>query len=258
MLVSRVGAGVIGQKHPLAQRAVRGKGHHRLHLRWVGGDRNATVYAWPMPREIVFRQPVQLNFRGLYRLCALLNVAVEFERKPCRPFMQRLQLVACGLVLVDAGQSITEQRSLDVMLCGRAGRIRRVTFFQIDCRKSLIDRAIQTQSARGLRHPLCFHLRLIAHGLVGGHRIQYAGLRAGQAELLNGRVVEPKRVFRRALAFDGQQCGQRRLVRRQARAHPCGKRLGGIGSARLPDVEVFRGVNDCRFFRSHDRQTPNF
>ena len=214
------------------------------------------VSVGPVPREVVFRQPVQLSLRGLYRLCALLNVAVEFEREMSSPLMQRLQMVASGLVLVYTGQPITEQCAFDIMLYGCASPGKCASPTKIDGRKSLVDRAIQAQSARGLRHSLRFHLCLVAHHLIGGHGVQYARLRASQAELLNSRVVETQRVFRRAFAFDGQQCGQRLLVRRQARAHPGGKRLCGIGSARLPGVQVFCWGSGVNVLNRHGGQTP--
>jgi hypothetical protein len=150
-----------------------------------------------MPRKVVGGQAVQLSGRGLDGLRALLNVAAEFERELRSLIVQALQAVARGLVLVHAGQPVAEQRALDVVLCGRADW--RISLAQIDSRKSLVDGPIQAQSAGGLRHPLRFQLRLVAHRLFGGHGVQYACLRAGQAELLDGLIVEAQRVFRRAL-----------------------------------------------------------
>ena len=71
---------------------------------------------------------------------------------------------------------------------------RRTGAFKIDGRESLVDLAVQAQGAAGHGHALGFHLRLVAHGLVGGNGVEHAGLRAGQGELLDGRVVEAQRV----------------------------------------------------------------
>ena len=69
-----------------------------------------------MAGEVVRRQAVEFGFGGLDGLAALLNVAAELERKAGGLLMQRLQVVARGLVLVDAGQPIAEQRALDIVL----------------------------------------------------------------------------------------------------------------------------------------------
>ena len=141
----------------------------------------------------------------------------QATRDHLRSFIvQALQVVARGLVLVHAGQPVAEQRPLDIVLCRRAdGSIGPA---QINRRKSLIDSSIQAQGAGGLRHPLRFQLRLVAHRLVGSYGVQNARLRASQAELLDGLVVEAQRVLQRALAFDRQQHSQRRIMRLQARA----------------------------------------
>jgi hypothetical protein len=131
-----------------------------------------------VPREVVGGQAVEFSLGGLDGLGALLNVAAEFEREAGRLLVQRLQMVAGGLVLVHAGQPVAEQRALDVVLCRRAdGRIGPA---QIDGRKSLVDGTVQAQCAGRLRHPLRFYLCLVAHRLVRGHGVQDAGLRAGQ------------------------------------------------------------------------------
>ena len=107
-------------------------------------------------------------------------------------------MVARGLVLVHAGQPVAQQRALDIMLRRRARPV------QINSRKSLVNRAVQAQRARGHGYPLGLHLRLVADSLFGGHGVQHAGLRPGQTQLFDGRVIKPQRVFRRALTLHRQ------------------------------------------------------
>jgi len=89
-------------------------------------------------------------------------------------------------VLVHAGQSVAEERSLDKMLR------RRACAFQADGCKRVVDLAVEAQSAAGHGDALRFFLRLVANRLVGGHGVEHATLRAGQAELLDGQVKEPQ------------------------------------------------------------------
>ena len=182
---------------------------------------------WPsasgwMAAEIVGRQAVEFRLGRQDRLAALLNVAAEFERKAGGFFMQRLQVIARGLILVDAGQTIAEQRALDVVAwC--AG----LQPSDVDGCERLVNSAIQAQRAAGHGYALRVQLRLVAHRLVGRHGIEHASLRARQAKLLDSRVVKPQRVLRRARPLDGKQSGERGLVCGQARTHPGGKRFGG-------------------------------
>ena len=123
LLVGRVGAGVVGQKHALAQRGVGGKGHHRLHVGRVGGEGDAAFGVGGMAGEVVGGQAVELVGGGLDGLAALLDVAAELEREAGGFFVQGLEVVARGLVLVDAGQPVAEQGALDEMLRGGAGAV---------------------------------------------------------------------------------------------------------------------------------------
>jgi hypothetical protein len=102
--------------------------------------------------------------------------------------MQRLQVVARGLVLVHAGQPIAEQRALDKVPGRGAGA------FQIDGGQGVVDLAVEAEGAAGHGDALRFGLRLVADSLVGGHGVEHASLRAGQVQLLNGFVVEAQRV----------------------------------------------------------------
>ena len=63
-----------------------------------------------------------------------------------------------------------------------------------------------------------------------------SGLCAGQAQMLDGLVVKAERIFGRARALDGEQCGQGGFVSGEASADPGGERLGGGGSACFPGV----------------------
>ena len=128
--------------------------------------------------------------------------------------------------------------------------------FEVDGRESLVDLGVQAQRAAGHGHPLGFKLGLVANCLVGGHGVQHAGLRSGQAELLDGLIVEPQGVLRRARALDSQQSRQRGLVRGQPGADPCGERVRGRCAAGLPGVKVFRCGVDGRAFSRHGEQIP--
>ena len=59
LLVGRVGAGIVGQEHALAQRGAGGEGHHRLHVGRVGGEGDAAIGVGRMAGEIVGGQAVQ-------------------------------------------------------------------------------------------------------------------------------------------------------------------------------------------------------
>ncbi len=195
-----------------------------------------------MAGNVVGGQPLQLGHGGFDGLRALLNVAAEFERELRGLVVKRLQKLTSFLVLVHASQPVGEQRALDIVFCGRAGLANRARLVgarpvEIDGPQSLVDGPVQAQSAGGHRHSLRFLLGLVANGFIGGHGVQHRGLRASQAELLDGRIVEPQRVFRRTRDLNGQQRRQCRLVRLQTGSHPGGKRLGGSGSARLPGVK---------------------
>ena len=152
----------------------------------------------PMSGEVVRREPVQFGLRGLNGLGALLNIAAEFERKPGGLFVQRLQAAAGGFVLVHTGQTVAEQRALDVVPGSRAGAI------QIDSRKCVVNLAVQAEGAAGNGHPLRLPLCLVAHGAAGGHRVQHSGLRSSQIQLLDCYVIEQQRVIRRAQPLDRQ------------------------------------------------------
>ena len=67
---------------------------------------------------------------------------------------------------------------------------------EIDGRKRIVDRAVQAEGAAGHGDALGFHLRLVADRLVGSDGVEDAGLRACQAQLLDGRIVEAQRVLR--------------------------------------------------------------
>jgi hypothetical protein len=145
--------------------------------------------------------------------------------------VEGLKVVARGLVLVDAGQAIAEQGALNVVEGGGA------CAGPVDGGKCLINLAVEAEGAAGHGHALGFLLGLVADGLVGGDGVEDAGLRAGQAELLNGLVVEAQGVLWGAGAFDGQQGGKGGLVRGQAGGDPGGKRFGGGCAACIPGVK---------------------
>ena len=149
-----------------------------------------------MPGNVVRRQAVQLGHSGLNGLGAFLDIAAELEREDGGLFVQGLQVVAGGLILVNAGQPVAKQRALEVVPCGRAG------VGQIDGREGLVDRSIQAEGAAGHGYPLRLSLCLVAHGTGGGYGVQYASLCPGQVQLFDGQVIGTQGVLRCALAFD--------------------------------------------------------
>jgi hypothetical protein len=81
----------------------------------------------------------------------------------CCLLVQRLQTVACRLILVDAGEAIAQQSPLDVVT--RRG----VSAGEIDGCERVVYGPIQAESAAGHGHPLRFHLRLVAHSFGCGN-----------------------------------------------------------------------------------------
>ena len=205
-----------------------------------------------MACQIIRGQALQLVRRGLNGLCALLDVAREFERQPRSLLVQRLQVGARSLVLVHASQAVAKQGALDIV------RGRRACAFKVHCGQSLVDLTIQAESTPCHRHALGFLLRLVTHRFVGGYGVEHAGLRSGQIELLDGCIIEPQRVFRGTRPFNRQKSSQRRLVGSEPGANPCGKRLGGLSSTRLPRVKVFRDGGSNGFNRHDVHNPPEF
>ena len=214
LFVFGIGASVVGEEHALAQRGIRGKRHHRLHVWWVRGENDSALGIGRMASNIIGRQSLELGRQSLDGLAPLLNVAAELERVFRRLFVKRLQTIARLLVPVDAGQPVAQQRALNIMLCRWIGS------GEIDGRERIVDRAVQAESTSRHGHSLRFHLCLIAYRLVGSDGVEDAGLRACQGQLLDGRIVEAQRILGRARAFDGEECGERRLVRRKSSADP--------------------------------------
>ena len=102
LLVGGVGAGVVGQEHALPKCGIVRKGHNRLHVGLVGREGYPALTIRRMALKIVGGQTVQLGKCGLDGLSPLLNVAPKLEREPRSFLMQSLEVVAGGLVLIDA------------------------------------------------------------------------------------------------------------------------------------------------------------
>ena len=85
LLIFRVGAGVVGEKHALAQRGARGEGHDRLHVGRVGGEGDAALGVGLVAGDVIGGQAVELLGGGLDGFAAFLDVAAEFERKLAWP-----------------------------------------------------------------------------------------------------------------------------------------------------------------------------
>jgi hypothetical protein len=64
----------------------------------------------------VLRQPVQLGHRALHRALVLADVAAELLADEHQLFLELLELLARGVVLVHAGEPEVAQRLLDVVL----------------------------------------------------------------------------------------------------------------------------------------------
>ena len=120
-VIRGIGARVVGEKHALAQRGIGGKGHDRLHVRRIGGERHASLGVGRMASEIIGGQAFQFDGVRSMVFAPSWILRLKSSEMPRGFFMQRLQAIARGLVLVDAGQPIAEQRALDVVLGRRIG-----------------------------------------------------------------------------------------------------------------------------------------
>jgi hypothetical protein len=112
--------------------------------------------------------------------------------------MEGLDVVASGLVLVNAGQAVAKEGALDIVEGG--GRCAG----QANGGKCFINLAVEAEGASGHGDALGLLLGLIADPIICCHGVEDAGLGAGQAEVLNGLVVEAEGVLRGAGALDGQ------------------------------------------------------
>ena len=112
--------------------------------------------------------------------------------------MQRLQVVARGLVFVHASQPVAEEGTLNEML-GRGAGAR-----NIHGNQRVVYLPVEAESAGGHGHPLSFLLGLVAHRLVGSYGIEHASLRPCQVKLINSSVIQTQRVFRGARALHSQ------------------------------------------------------
>jgi hypothetical protein len=146
--------------------------------------------------------------------------------------VQRLQVVARGLVFVHAGQPIAQQRALN----DNAGSPR--SRLPDSMAESVVDLARFRLSALPAMATRCASSCAWSRtALSAGHGVEHPSLSAGQGELLDGFVIEAERVFRRSWAFYGQQGRKSCLVRSQASAHPGWlSAVSGGSSASLPGV----------------------
>ncbi len=230
LLVRRIGAGVVGEEHALAQRGIGGEGHDRLHVGRIGGEGDFAFSVGLVAGDVVEWQAGEFVLRGLDGLAAFLDVAAEFERKARGFLVQGLDVVAGGLILVNAGQAVAEQGALDVVQGGGRGAS------QVNGGKRLINLAVEAEGASGHGDALGLLLGLVADGIVCRDGVEDAGLGASQAEVLNGLVVEAEGVFRGAGVRDGQKRAKGGLVGGEAGGDPGGKGFSGGGSACFPGV----------------------
>ena len=253
LFVGRIRATIVGEIHAVAEIFALGVAHHRAVVGLVGGQCGLPVGCGRMACKVICGQAVELSFVLHDDLAlALGDVALEVQRLDRQLVAQLAHPLARSSVLVDAAQSVLQQRLAEVVACRRVGGC------CVDRKQGMVDIGVQPES-RGLRGD--FLRNLIAHiaqRLVGGC-VGQQGRAASRKVQLALRLIEgTQRVLNRPRAFDRKQCIDLRLRRCHVGVCPC-TRLGRVGIAH-PDmqriaVSLCRRTCLCR--RHHCSQYPD-
>ncbi len=174
--VSGISAGVVSAEHAQAQIRVGGKGHHRLHVGEIGGQGNDTVFIGWMIADIVFRQPFEFGrIAHFHPVHILLYMLGKGERQLGCLIRKFPQVGAGGIVFIDAGQAVIQQRLVDIVRGAGVGET------HVDGYQGAKHILVQGKGRCRLGYDLGQLPRFIAHRFVGIDAIQQRGQRARSA-----------------------------------------------------------------------------
>ena len=110
---------MIGLVHAQAEIGAGGEAENRPHVGLVGGQRIGAIGVRLVTRDVVVGQSVKLVARGGDMQRAIRDVAIEVEGEVGDLVLKVVNLFARGIVLVDAGKAVFEQRVLKIVARSR-------------------------------------------------------------------------------------------------------------------------------------------